>query len=109
MQQISLAPVDGVHVTTLMDNSSDALLPDEGLVRRWGLAGTAAPLAVLPAELAEEKQSFDFLRAEHGFCPRARRWAIRRATAARQEWSALRTCPRKTQRVTSGEKIRSSQ
>ncbi|WP_433381062.1 MBL fold metallo-hydrolase [Actinoplanes sp. CA-142083] len=67
MQQISLAPVDGVHITTLMDNSSDALLPDEGLVRRWGLAGTAGPLAVLPAELAEEKQSYDFLRAEHGF------------------------------------------
>jgi 7,8-dihydropterin-6-yl-methyl-4-(beta-D-ribofuranosyl)aminobenzene 5'-phosphate synthase len=67
VQQISLAPVDGVHITTLMDNSSDALLPDEGLVRRWGLAGSASPLAVLPAELAEEKQSFDFLRAEHGF------------------------------------------
>ncbi|MFF5288607.1 MBL fold metallo-hydrolase [Paractinoplanes globisporus] len=67
MQQISLAPVDGVHITTLMDNSSDALLPDEGLVRRFGLAGTAAPLPVIPAELAEEKQNFDFLRAEHGF------------------------------------------
>ena len=67
VQQISLAPVDGVHITTLMDNSADALLPDEGLVRRWGLAGTAAPLRVLPAELAVEKQSYDFLRAEHGF------------------------------------------
>lgn len=67
MQQISLAPVDGVHITTLMDNSSDALLPDEGLVRRWGLVGSATPLAVMPAELAEEKQCFDFLRAEHGF------------------------------------------
>src|SRR5262249_43142218 len=33
----------------------------------------------------------------------------RRATAARQEWSALKTCPRKTQSVTSGEKIRSNQ
>src|SRR4051794_1423391 len=50
-----------------MDNSSDALLPDEGLVRRWGLVGSATPLAVMPAELAEEKQCFDFLRAEHGF------------------------------------------
>jgi 7,8-dihydropterin-6-yl-methyl-4-(beta-D-ribofuranosyl)aminobenzene 5'-phosphate synthase len=67
VQQISLAPVDGVHITTLMDNSSDALLPDEGLVRRWGLVGSATPLAVMPAELAEEKQCFDFLRAEHGF------------------------------------------
>ncbi len=67
MQQISLAPVDGVHITTLVDNSSDALLPDEGLVRRWGLNGSAAPLAVLPAELAEEGRTYDFLRAEHGF------------------------------------------
>ncbi len=41
--------------------------------------------------------------------PRATRWAIRRATAARQEWSALSTWPRNTHRVTSGEKIRSSQ
>lgn len=46
--RITLEPVDGVHVTTLMDNSSDALLPDEGLVRRWGLAGTAGPLPVVP-------------------------------------------------------------
>ena len=46
--RIALEPVDGVDVTTLMDNSSDALLPDEGLVRRWGLAGTAGPLPVVP-------------------------------------------------------------
>ena len=40
VQSISLREVDGVHVTTLMDNSSDVLLPDEGgLVRRWGLNG----------------------------------------------------------------------
>jgi 7,8-dihydropterin-6-yl-methyl-4-(beta-D-ribofuranosyl)aminobenzene 5'-phosphate synthase len=68
VQEISLAPVDGVHITTLMDNSSDALLPDEGgLVRRWGLAGTAGPLPVLPAELAQERLGYDYLRAEHGF------------------------------------------
>ncbi len=64
---MSLSPVDGVEVTTLMDNSSDVLLPDDGLVRRWGLAGSAGPLPVLPAELALERHSFDFLRAEHGF------------------------------------------
>jgi 7,8-dihydropterin-6-yl-methyl-4-(beta-D-ribofuranosyl)aminobenzene 5'-phosphate synthase len=67
VQRINLAPVDGVHITTLIDNSADALLPDEGLVRRWGLTGSAAPLAVLPAELAQEGYSYDFLRAEHGF------------------------------------------
>jgi len=67
VQQISLAPVDGVHITTLMDNSADALLPDEGLVRRWGLSGTASPLGVIPAEFAVGRHTFDFLRAEHGF------------------------------------------
>jgi 7,8-dihydropterin-6-yl-methyl-4-(beta-D-ribofuranosyl)aminobenzene 5'-phosphate synthase len=65
--RISLTPVDGVQITTLMDNSADALLPDEGLVRRWGLSGTAGPLPVIPAEFALERQSVDFLRAEHGF------------------------------------------
>jgi len=64
---INLLPVDAVHVTTLIDNSSDALLPDEGLVRRWGLVGTASPLPILPDEMAEGNKTFDFLRAEHGF------------------------------------------
>ena len=68
MQSISLREVDGVHVTTLMDNSSDVLLPDEGgLVRRWGLNGTAGPLPVIPDGMAEDGNSVDFLRAEHGF------------------------------------------
>jgi 7,8-dihydropterin-6-yl-methyl-4-(beta-D-ribofuranosyl)aminobenzene 5'-phosphate synthase len=64
---ITLEPVDGVEVTTLMDNSSDALLPDEGLVRRWGLAGTAGPLPVVPNGMALGGRAVDFLRAEHGF------------------------------------------
>ena len=68
MQSISLREVDGVHVTTLMDNSSDVLLPDEGgLVRRWGLNGTAGPLPVIPDGMAVDGHSVDFLRAEHGF------------------------------------------
>jgi 7,8-dihydropterin-6-yl-methyl-4-(beta-D-ribofuranosyl)aminobenzene 5'-phosphate synthase len=67
VQRVTLTPVDGVHITTLVDNSSDALLPDEGLVRRWGLSGTAGPLPVIPADLAENGRSVDFLRAEHGF------------------------------------------
>ena len=45
MQRIRLEPVDGVHVTTIVDNSSDVLLPDEGLVRRWGPVGTAGLFA----------------------------------------------------------------
>jgi 7,8-dihydropterin-6-yl-methyl-4-(beta-D-ribofuranosyl)aminobenzene 5'-phosphate synthase len=64
---VPLRPVDGVHVTTLIDNSCDMLLPDEGLVRRWGLSGTAGPLPVLPSGVARERDTIDFLRAEHGF------------------------------------------
>jgi 7,8-dihydropterin-6-yl-methyl-4-(beta-D-ribofuranosyl)aminobenzene 5'-phosphate synthase len=64
---ITLEPVDGVHVTTLVDNSSDVLLPDEGLVRRWGPVGSAGPIPVIPSELADGGKSVDFLRAEHGF------------------------------------------
>lgn len=67
MQQITLEPVDGVHVTTIVDNSSDVLLPDEGLVRRWGPVGTAGPLPIIPNDMAEGGKSVDFLRAEHGF------------------------------------------
>jgi len=33
--RIALQPVDGVRVTILIDNNSDALLTDDGPVRRW--------------------------------------------------------------------------
>jgi len=62
-----LEPVDGVEVTTVVDNSSDVLMPDEGLVRRWGPVGTAGEIPVIPTELAEGGKTVDFLRAEHGF------------------------------------------
>ena len=65
--QIQLRPVDGVRITTLIDNSSDALLPDEGLVRRWGLSGSAGPLPIVPNGMSVSGTSVDFLRAEHGF------------------------------------------
>lgn len=67
MQPVALSPVDGVHITTLVDNSSDVLLPDEGLVRRWGIIGTAGEIPVVPTEMAECGKTVDFLRAEHGF------------------------------------------
>ena len=67
MIEVRLQPVDGVHITTVMDNSCDMLLPDVGLVRRWGLAGSAGPLPVLPSELATDGSTVDVLRAEHGF------------------------------------------
>jgi len=62
-----LEPVDGVDVTTVVDNSSDVLMPDEGLVRRWGPTGTAGEIPVVPTELAEGGKTVDFLRAVHGF------------------------------------------
>lgn len=66
---VKLRPVDSARVTTLIDNASDALLPDGRLVRRWGLAGagTGAPLPVAPAGLAVGGGTLDVLRAEHGF------------------------------------------
>jgi 7,8-dihydropterin-6-yl-methyl-4-(beta-D-ribofuranosyl)aminobenzene 5'-phosphate synthase len=67
VQPIPLRPVDAVAVTTLIDNSSDSLLPDEGLVRRWGLVGSAGPLPVVPDGMAVDARSVDVLRAEHGF------------------------------------------
>ncbi|MEW2450963.1 MBL fold metallo-hydrolase [Streptomyces parvulus] len=54
-------------MTTLIDNSSDALLPDGQLVRRWGLAGTGGPLPVAPTAMSVTGTTFDVLRAEHGF------------------------------------------
>jgi 7,8-dihydropterin-6-yl-methyl-4-(beta-D-ribofuranosyl)aminobenzene 5'-phosphate synthase len=67
MERIALEPVDGVAVTTLMDNASDVLLPDRGLVRRWGPFGTAGPMPVVPTKMAEGGMTLDVLRAEHGF------------------------------------------
>jgi 7,8-dihydropterin-6-yl-methyl-4-(beta-D-ribofuranosyl)aminobenzene 5'-phosphate synthase len=67
MEAITLTPVDGVDLTTVVDNSSDVLMPDEGLVRRWGPVGTAGQIPVIPSELAEGGKTVDFLRAEHGF------------------------------------------
>jgi 7,8-dihydropterin-6-yl-methyl-4-(beta-D-ribofuranosyl)aminobenzene 5'-phosphate synthase len=67
MERITLEPVDGVHVTTLVDNSSDVLLPDQGLVRRWGIVGSAGEIPVVPTDMAEGGKTADFLRAEHGF------------------------------------------
>jgi 7,8-dihydropterin-6-yl-methyl-4-(beta-D-ribofuranosyl)aminobenzene 5'-phosphate synthase len=65
--RITLEPVDGVEVTTLMDNSSDALLPDEDSIRRWGLVGSAGPIPVVANDVALGGKGVDMLRAEHGF------------------------------------------
>jgi 7,8-dihydropterin-6-yl-methyl-4-(beta-D-ribofuranosyl)aminobenzene 5'-phosphate synthase len=67
VERIDLVPVDGVHVTTLVDNSTNVLLPDEEIVRRWGLFGSAGEIPFLPTEMADGGKTLDALRAEHGF------------------------------------------
>jgi len=58
-----LEPVDAVTVTTLMDNVTDVLMPDQGAARR-PLAG-AGPWR--PAATMDGGQAPDALLAEHGF------------------------------------------
>jgi 7,8-dihydropterin-6-yl-methyl-4-(beta-D-ribofuranosyl)aminobenzene 5'-phosphate synthase len=61
--EIELDPVDAVVVTTLMDNVTDSLMPDQGPARRPALGqGPRRPAAVM-----EGGQSPDALIAEHGF------------------------------------------
>ncbi len=67
MDVVDLKPVDRVSITTLVDNNLDVLMPDSGLVRRWGPIGTAGPVPVIPAELAQGGKSADFVKAEHGY------------------------------------------
>lgn len=65
MEAIALEPVDAVTVTTLVDNVSDLLLPDEGPAKRPPLAQAVRP--DLPARFIDGGMTGDALRAEHGF------------------------------------------
>jgi 7,8-dihydropterin-6-yl-methyl-4-(beta-D-ribofuranosyl)aminobenzene 5'-phosphate synthase len=67
MQAIALEPVGGVRITTLIDNSIDVLMPDQGFVKRWGPVGTSAPIPAIPAEVSDGGKTVDCLRAEHGY------------------------------------------
>jgi 7,8-dihydropterin-6-yl-methyl-4-(beta-D-ribofuranosyl)aminobenzene 5'-phosphate synthase len=61
--EIELDPVDAVVVTTLMDNVTDVLMPDQGPARRAQVGrGPSRPAAVM-----EDGQAPDALIAEHGF------------------------------------------
>jgi 7,8-dihydropterin-6-yl-methyl-4-(beta-D-ribofuranosyl)aminobenzene 5'-phosphate synthase len=61
--EIELDPVDSVVVTTLMDNLTDSLMPDQGPARRAPVgSGPWRPSAVM-----EGGQAPDALIAEHGF------------------------------------------
>jgi 7,8-dihydropterin-6-yl-methyl-4-(beta-D-ribofuranosyl)aminobenzene 5'-phosphate synthase len=63
MEAIALAPVDAVTVTTLVDNVTDSLLPDQGPAKRSSMA-TAPRLA---APLLADGDTDDALQGEHGF------------------------------------------
>lgn len=60
---ITLPPVDSVEIVTLMDNVTDAFMPDQGPARRFPPAtGPARPVATMT-----EGAMFEALIAEHGF------------------------------------------
>lgn len=63
MERIALEPVDGVEITTLMDNACDMLLPSDERAQRAGFA--AGPRVEAPVMLDAQLPSF--LVAEHGF------------------------------------------
>jgi len=63
VEAIALEPVEALTVTTLVDNVTDSLLPDQGPARRPSMA--ASPR--MPAPLLAGGTTDDALRAEHGF------------------------------------------
>lgn len=63
METIALKPIDGITMTTLVDNVTDNLLPDQGPAKRPSMA--ASPR--MPAPLLTGGDTDDALRAEHGF------------------------------------------
>ena len=65
MSTIPLEPVDGVTITTLVDNAADMLLPDQGPAKRPGLGAAGAPR--LAAAFLEGGETLDAPLAEHGF------------------------------------------
>ena len=63
---VKLTPVDAITLTTLVDNSTDLLLPDQGPVRRHGLlAATGA--SRLATNVLDTGETYDIPLAEHGF------------------------------------------
>ena len=63
---ITLNPVDAVALTTLVDNSTDLLLPDQGPVHRHGLL-SATEASRLATNVLDTGETYDIPLAEHGF------------------------------------------
>src|SRR5262245_38777453 len=62
-ERIPLEPVDRLTITTLVDNSTDALLEDQGPAKR----AAAGRLPHVEARLMDDRRVRDALQAEHGF------------------------------------------
>jgi 7,8-dihydropterin-6-yl-methyl-4-(beta-D-ribofuranosyl)aminobenzene 5'-phosphate synthase len=65
MTQITLEPLDSLHITTLVDNVTDALLMNQGPARRVGLASGAANMPTVNAAYLD-RPTADAPLAEHG-------------------------------------------
>ncbi len=63
---ITLTPVDAVALTTLVDNSTDLLLADQGPVHRHGLL-SATGASRLATNVLDTGETYDIPLAEHGF------------------------------------------
>ena len=67
-ETITLEPIDGIEVQTLMDNASDLLLRSEDRARRPSLAGPGGASApTVEAPLFLDPKLPEMLIAEHGF------------------------------------------
>ena len=62
---VSLAPIDSLTITTLVDNFVDVLAFDDGPAKRSPMANAALPRIAAP--LLEPGETVNPLRAEHGF------------------------------------------
>ena len=65
MPAIPLKPIDSVAITTLVDNVTDMLAPDQGPAKRASISMSTAPR--LPAASLEGGEGLDALRGENGF------------------------------------------
>jgi 7,8-dihydropterin-6-yl-methyl-4-(beta-D-ribofuranosyl)aminobenzene 5'-phosphate synthase len=63
VEEVLLEPVDAVTVTTVMDNSLDLFMPDQGVAHRVSLQVSPS----VPCAVMTDRQVPDALIAEHGF------------------------------------------
>ena len=66
VEEVPIQPVDGVSLTTLVDNLSDLLLLDRGPAKRFGVTAMAT-MPRIAEPLFEQGEAVEGLHAEHGF------------------------------------------